>query len=225
MGKEKVYGEVVPGGRAVARRSARHRDDAGRPARVQGGQAGHLDRPAPDAVPLADHEPLLMTVAVPVKPAGRAVAPRGARHREDLGPLAFVQGPQAGHLDRPAPDAVPLADHEPLPMTMAVPVVPAGRAARPPGPNEPAARTSRRRLSSPREHPGQSQANTPGHDLAHAPRQPQPMAAAVSPAPPRAVSIQTDAAGTRLVGPRPCKDDRPRRRGIWPTRACPGTRT
>src|SRR6266568_626111 len=116
MGKEKVYGEVVPGGRAVARRSARHRDDAGRPARVQGGQAGHLDRPAPDAVPLADHEPLLMTVAVPVKPAGRAVAPRGARHREDLGPPALVQRPQARHLDRPAPRAG--RPHEPPPTVL-----------------------------------------------------------------------------------------------------------
>ena len=42
----------------VARRGARHRADLGVPARVQGRQAGHLDRLAPDAVPLADHEPL-----------------------------------------------------------------------------------------------------------------------------------------------------------------------
>jgi len=51
------------------------------------------------------------------------------------------------------------------------------------------------------------------------------MAAAVSPAPPRAVSIQTDAAGTRLVGARPSQKRPSTPPGIWPTRACPGTRT
>ena len=104
---------VVPAGRAVARRAARHRADRGDPGRVQGLQAGHLDGAAPDAVLLADHEPL-GAMRAPVASAGAAVARRGARHREDPGEPALVQGPQAGHLDRLAPPAVRLADHEPL---------------------------------------------------------------------------------------------------------------
>ena len=98
---------VVPAGRAGARRGARHRADPGVPL-VQGPQAGHLDRRAPDAVPLAGHEPLRGAAAVRVVPGGRAVARRGARHRVDLGVHALVQGRQAGYLDRRAPDAVPL---------------------------------------------------------------------------------------------------------------------
>src|SRR5215472_12707788 len=43
---------VGPAGGAVARRAARHRGDGGIPARVQGGQAGYLDRRAPGAVRL-----------------------------------------------------------------------------------------------------------------------------------------------------------------------------
>src|SRR6266567_2829271 len=74
--------------------------------------------------PSLGDEPLLMTVAVRVVPAGRAVAGRAARHRYiDIRLLVLAQGVQAGHLDRPAPDAVILADHEP----MTGPVFPAGR--------------------------------------------------------------------------------------------------
>src|SRR5260370_33040322 len=51
---------VVPVGRAVARRAARHRADPGVPARVQGAQAGHLERQAPRPALLTDHEPLLI---------------------------------------------------------------------------------------------------------------------------------------------------------------------
>src|SRR5215472_16210895 len=52
---------------AVARRRARHGADAGAAARVQGTQAGDLDRPAPHAVPLAHHERLVTTKAVSVE--------------------------------------------------------------------------------------------------------------------------------------------------------------
>src|SRR6266700_3788196 len=116
---------VVSAGRTGPRRRARHRYDPGVPARVQGAQAGHLDRPVPHAVPLAGHEPLRMTVAVRVAPGGRAVARRRARHRADPGDTARVQGAQAGHLDRPAPHAVPLAGHETAHWLLAlVPVMP-----------------------------------------------------------------------------------------------------
>ena len=57
----------------------------------------------------------LTAAAVGVEPAGRAVAGRAARHRQDPGVPARVQGRQAGHLGRPAPDTVPLDGHEPLP--------------------------------------------------------------------------------------------------------------
>src|SRR5450755_981915 len=115
---------VIPGGRAVAPRAARHRPNRGAaPALVQGPEAGHIDRLAPDAVLLVDHEPLTVRVVVP---AGRAVARGSARHRVDRGVLV-AQGRQAGHLDRLAPDAVTLVGHEPLPVAAAVRVVPAGR--------------------------------------------------------------------------------------------------
>src|SRR5215467_110826 len=124
-------GGVGTAGRAIARCGARHRADAGAPALVQGPQPGHLDRAAPDAVHLADHETLLMAAAVPVGPDGRAAAWPRARHRVDGGVPALVQSPQARHLNRPAPPAVLLDDHEPL--LTAVPVEPDGRAAAPRG--------------------------------------------------------------------------------------------
>jgi len=43
--------------------------------------------------------------AVGVEPASRAAARRAARHRQDLGVPARVQGTQAGHIDRPAAQA------------------------------------------------------------------------------------------------------------------------
>src|SRR5215469_3481032 len=119
---------VGSAGGAVTRQAARYELDLGTPAHVQGPRAGYLDRLAPGAVALADHERLLAMGAVRVEPAGGAVARRGTRHRADEGTPALVQGPQAGHLDRLAPRAIPLADHEPLPVTGAVAVEPPGRA-------------------------------------------------------------------------------------------------
>src|SRR6185437_4279024 len=71
---------VAAAGRAGACRGARHREDEGIPALVQGSQAGYLDRLAPDAVLLEGHEPLGIAVAVRVGPSGGAVAGRAARH-------------------------------------------------------------------------------------------------------------------------------------------------
>src|SRR5215469_15039889 len=74
----------------------------------------------------ADDEPLLVTGAIGVCTAGGAGNRRGARHRAHLGGPALVQATRAGHLDRPAPHAVPLAHHEPLAMTRAAGVATAG---------------------------------------------------------------------------------------------------
>src|SRR5262249_35296305 len=99
--------------------------DRGVLAVAQGTEAGHLDRLAPDAV-LLDGDETLEAGRGLVVPAGRAVARRGARHREDVG-KPEGQCPQAGHLDRRAPDAVLLADDEPK--VVGVIVGPAGAAA------------------------------------------------------------------------------------------------
>ena len=72
---------------------------------------------------LIHDEPLGAIATIRVAPACRAAAARGARHREDRGARAHVEGTQAGHLDRPAPHAVPLDGHEPL-LTAAVRVAP-----------------------------------------------------------------------------------------------------
>src|SRR5215475_13208524 len=119
---------VVAAGRTGPWRYARDRADPGVPAGVHGGQAGHLDRSVPHALPFADHEPLRVTAAVRVAAAGRAVARRRARHPYDPGIPARIQFAQAGHLDHLAPHAAPLADHEPLRMTVAVHVPPDRRA-------------------------------------------------------------------------------------------------
>src|SRR5260221_13041606 len=87
----------------------------------------------PAALALADDEPLLVTGDVRVERAGRALARRTARHRGDTGPPALIQGLRAGHLDRCAPRVVRLADHERLPVTVAVDVDPADRAVAPRG--------------------------------------------------------------------------------------------
>src|SRR5260370_18822034 len=127
-------GRVNPAGAGVARRAARHGLDARnaaperKPAHVQGPCAGHLDRPAPRPVAFADHERLVVTVAVRVEPAGAAVARRGTRHRGDAGIPARVHRTRPGHLPSLAPRAVLLADHERLPVTGAVIVAPAGAA-------------------------------------------------------------------------------------------------
>src|SRR5216683_2975667 len=87
---------VNPPGAAVARPGARHRDDPGEPAGVEGRQAGDLLRLAPDAARLAHDEPLTAAGAACVKPAAAAVAPPGARHRGDLDEPAGVEGRQVG---------------------------------------------------------------------------------------------------------------------------------
>src|ERR1700729_192367 len=107
-------GHVVPACRAVARRGTRHGRDLCRSAGVQRRRAGHLDRGAPRAVYIADDERLLVTGAVPVRPAGRAVAGLTTGHRFDVGVSADVQGRQTGHLDCVAPRAVLISDHERL---------------------------------------------------------------------------------------------------------------
>ncbi len=121
---------VVPAGRAVARRGARHRIDPSVSAGVQGRIAGHLDHRAPAAVHLAGHEPLEVPEpgAVRVEPAGRASARRGARHRGDPAVPAGVQGRRAGHHDRRAPAAVHLAGHPRLEAPVQGLVGPAGHA-------------------------------------------------------------------------------------------------
>src|SRR6185437_958618 len=96
---------------------------------IEGRQAGYLDRVAPGAVLLADDEALLVALAVLVVPAGHAVARRTARHRPHLGGPAGVQRTEAWYLDGLGPGAVLLADDESLPVTMAVDVAAAGRAA------------------------------------------------------------------------------------------------
>ena len=86
---------------------------------------------------LADHEPLQVTGAVAVVPAGHAVARRPARHRVDLVKPGLVQRPRAGHLDGPAP-APGRAD-------------PGGRPARPRPPPRPASLDERLALGGPRD--------------------------------------------------------------------------
>src|SRR5262249_9304170 len=109
-----VTGAVAVGsaGGAVARGGARHGGDPGEPARVQGARAGHLDRLAPGAVRLADHERLEAAGAVGVAPAGGAVGRRAARHGEPAGP----PGVRAAGPGLPAPPprgAFGLAHHAP----------------------------------------------------------------------------------------------------------------
>ena len=90
------------------------------PALVQRTRAGHLDRLAPGAVALADHERMEASGTVHVDPASGALARRAARHRGGSDTPARAQGTRAGHLDRPAPRAVRLGDHERLLVTRAV---------------------------------------------------------------------------------------------------------
>src|SRR5262249_19557897 len=65
---------VEPARAALARRGARHRADAGVPALVEGGGAGHLDGRAPGAVDLADDIRLGGKGSLCVAPARAAVA-------------------------------------------------------------------------------------------------------------------------------------------------------
>src|SRR5258707_4115955 len=98
---------VAAAGRAVARRGARHRGEAGVAGHLA--QAGHVDPLAPDAVLLADQERHVVT-AVIVGPAGGAVARRGARHRVNRPAPWDVQ--VAGDFLVAPPAAIPLPDHE-----------------------------------------------------------------------------------------------------------------
>src|SRR5215472_8371924 len=58
-------------------------------------------------------ESLVASATVQVGAHGRAVAGRGTRYRADLCFPARVQRPQAGYVDRLAPRAAVLAEHEP----------------------------------------------------------------------------------------------------------------
>src|SRR6266571_2367895 len=94
---------VEPAGAAVARGGARHRVERGEPALVEGGGAGGLPGGAPGAVLLIDDEHLLVAGAVCVVPGRAAVAGRGARHRDDPGDPALVEGRGPRNLRRAAP--------------------------------------------------------------------------------------------------------------------------
>src|SRR5215831_4987180 len=93
---------VGPAGGAFACRAARYRVDPGKPARVQRTRAGHLDRRAPRAVRLADHERLHVTEAVRVEPAGRAVAAEAHDTDSTLASPPAFSAPEPG-----TPIAVP----------------------------------------------------------------------------------------------------------------------
>jgi len=72
-----------------------------------------------------DDEPLLVTAAVRgIVPASRAAA--AGPHDTELtsADRPAFKGAQAGYLERPAPHAAPLADHETLHMTGGIPVSP-----------------------------------------------------------------------------------------------------
>src|SRR6185437_9019229 len=97
---------VEPARYARTRQGARHRVDARDPALVERAQARHLNRLAPSAVPLGDHEPLLMTVAVGIEPPGRAIARRTTRCRVDARVPALIQRTQARRPNRLAPTAI-----------------------------------------------------------------------------------------------------------------------
>src|SRR5262249_61004651 len=92
---------VSPANLAITRRSTRHRVDLGAVALAQFPQARHPDRPAPPAMPLDDHEPLIATVPVSVEPPGPATPRRSTRHRPDKSLPPLVPRTQARHGHRP----------------------------------------------------------------------------------------------------------------------------
>src|SRR6266704_2283116 len=94
--------EVGPAGATVARRGARHRIGRSPAALVEGGGAGDFLGGTPGAVRLADDKRLLAG-AVGVEPAGAAVARGGARHRDERGEPALVEGRGPRNLRRAAP--------------------------------------------------------------------------------------------------------------------------
>src|SRR5215467_10011867 len=80
---------------------------------VEAGYAGDRLRGKPRAVGLAEDERLLVLVLVGVEAAGRAVARRGARHRQDRRGCSDRGGvAQAGHLRALAPGAVDIGRDE-----------------------------------------------------------------------------------------------------------------
>src|SRR5207248_176407 len=83
---------------------------------------------------LAGHERLGVTIAVQVVAAGGAVADGGTRNRAHAGVAAGVECRRAWHLDRVAPAAIRVADHEgvlvPAPAVVAAGGAVAGRATR-----------------------------------------------------------------------------------------------
>src|ERR1022692_192178 len=119
---------VEPAGAAVARPRARHRQDLGLPAFVQGRGTGNLLRWPPDAPCLPDDERLEVAGGIYVVPAGAAVARPRARHQGDLGEPALVQRRSTRDLPRWPPDALHLPGDERLLVAGDVCVEPAGTA-------------------------------------------------------------------------------------------------
>src|SRR5437763_495582 len=76
--------------------------------------ARHLNRCAPPATRLADHEGVLPVMAVDVPAAGCAFTGRATRDRGNEGEVTTVERRRAWHFDRLAPRALLLAGHEGL---------------------------------------------------------------------------------------------------------------
>ena len=88
---------IPPAGAAVARRAARQRDDlAENGPGGEGCHAGNLDGGMPGTVHLIDDKRLAKRRAAQVRPAGAAVAGRGAGHRAELHVVAQVEAAVPG---------------------------------------------------------------------------------------------------------------------------------
>ncbi|HUB42600.1 MAG TPA: aminodeoxychorismate/anthranilate synthase component II [Streptosporangiaceae bacterium] len=79
---------------------------------VQASRAGHLEGVTPLPALLHIKERLVITVAVPVNPAGHAVAGRTARQLAGVSGAVLIQVLHVGQPGRLAPLALALADHE-----------------------------------------------------------------------------------------------------------------
>ena len=119
---------VVPAGGAVARRGARHRDQRGIPADVEGRDTRQPVGGAPGAVLLGHHEHQRAAGTDRIVPASAAVARRRARHRSDPSVVGCIENRNTRYLDRGAPGAVRLADDKRLPPLGLVLIHPAGAA-------------------------------------------------------------------------------------------------
>src|SRR5215469_4607336 len=99
------------------------------PAGIEAGYSGNRLRGKPRAVGLAEDERLLVLVVVGVETACRAVARRGARHRQDRCGCSDRRGVgQAGYFRALAPRAVDIGGDERLRVVVGVGVEPAGQA-------------------------------------------------------------------------------------------------